>query len=259
MTETNTGTADVPSAPAVPVRTVPRWFAILQTIAVCGIPTQVVVFIGLVFTTDLIDLGSLSNGYPLSLEATAIITLLDTALIALLIRVFLELGGEDSKTVFLGWRPVWPELWRGLAFVPVVFIALVIIINVIRLVAPGLDTVEVSPHEGYLANPMDAAVFVIVVVLGGGVREELQRAFILNRFEQALGGIRVGLVVFSLLFAVLHFDQGWDVALAIGILGVFWGVMYIKRRSAVFGMANHAGFNAAQVIVNAIARSAGGS
>ena len=65
--------------------------------------------------------------------------------------------------------------------------------------------------------------------------------------------------MFSLLFALLHFDQGWDLALAIGILGVFWGVMYIKRRSAVFGMVNHAGFNASHVIVASIARSVGGS
>ena len=237
----------------------PRWFAVIQTIAVCGIPTQLFVFIFLVFTTDLIDIGGLRNGEPLSLEAIAIITLLDTALIALLMRVFLELSGEDSKSVFLGNRRVWPELWRGLAFVPVVFISLLLLIALIRLVLPVLHTVEVSPLEQYMREPLEAAIFVVVVVLGGGVREELQRAFILHRFDQALGGIRVGLVVFSLLFAVLHFDQGWDLALAIGILGVFWGVMYIKRRSAVFSMANHAGFNASQVIVATIARSFGGS
>lgn len=258
MTETNIGTVEAPPAPAVRVPVVPRWFAVLQTIAVCGIPTQLFVVVFIVFTTDLISLSSLRAG-ELSLEAIAIVTLLDTALIALLIRVFLELSGEESKTVFLGGRRVWPELWRGLAFVPVVFIALQLLIVLIRLALPGLHTVEVSPLEQYMREPLEAAVFVVVVVLGGGVREELQRAFILHRFEQALGGIRVGLVVFSLLFALLHFDQGWDLALAIGILGVFWGVMYIKRRSAVFGMANHAGFNASQVIVATIARSFGGS
>jgi membrane protease YdiL (CAAX protease family) len=173
--------------------------------------------------------------------------------------VFLELSGEDSKTVFLGNRRVWPELWRGLALVPVVLVILQVLIVVIRLVLPGLHTVEVSPLEQYMRTPLEASVFIVVVVLGGGVREELQRAFILHRFEQALGGIRVGLVVFSLLFAVLHYDQGWDVALAIGLLGVFWGVMYIRRRSAVLGMANHAGFNASQIIVSMLARSFGGS
>jgi membrane protease YdiL (CAAX protease family) len=254
--DTNPATVEAPPAPAVRVPTIPSWFAVIQTIAVCGIPTQLFVFLLLFFTTDLIDLSRLDS---ISLEAVATITLLDTALIALLMRVFLELSGEDSKSVFLGNRRVWPEFWRGLVFVPVVFICLQILIVVIILVLPVLHTVEVSPLEQYMREPMEAAVFVVVVVLGGGIREELQRAFILHRFDQALGGIRVGLVLFSLLFAVLHFDQGWDVALAIGILGVFWGVMYIKRRSAVFGMVNHAGFNASQVILAAIARSAGGS
>jgi membrane protease YdiL (CAAX protease family) len=243
----------------VPARILPRWFALLQTIAVCGIPTQVLVVLVLFFTTDLINPSRATRIEDfLSLELMAITMLLDTALIALLIRVFLELSGEDSRTVFLGRRPSWPEFLRGLAFVPVVFVALQIIIAIIRLVLPQLQNVPVSPMERFMETPLEAAVFVVVVVLGGGVREELQRAFILHRFEQALGGIRVGLVVFSLLFAVLHFEQGWDVALAIGILGVFWGVMYIKRRSAVFGMTNHAGFNALQVVIGAFARSFGG-
>ena len=60
-----------------------------------------------------------------------------------------------------------------------------------------------------------------------------------------------------MLFGLLHFDQGWDVALAIGSLGLFWGVLYIKRRSAVMSMANHAGFNARQVAQVMIVRALG--
>ena len=97
----------------------------------------------------------------------------------------------------------------------------------------------------------------MVVVLGAGIKEELQRAFVLHRFDQGLGGIRLGLVLFSIMFGVLHFDQGWDVAIAIGLLGLFWGVLYIKRRSAVMSMVNHAGFNAAQVAQDMLARALG--
>ena len=88
-----------------------------------------------------------------------------------------------------------------------------------------------------------------MVVLAGGVREELQRAFIIHRFRQRLGGGLVGLAVYSLLFGLLHFDQGWDVAIAVGSLGLLWGILYIRRGSAVMSMTNHASFNAAQVII----------
>jgi hypothetical protein len=39
---------------------------------------------------------------------------------------------------------------------------------------------------------------------------------------------------------------------------VFWGLLYVKRRSAVMAMTNHAGFNAAQVVQGFLFRSLGG-
>jgi membrane protease YdiL (CAAX protease family) len=96
------------------------------------------------------------------------------------------------------------------------------------------------------------------VVLAGGVREELQRAFILRRFEQRLGGIRVGLVLFTIAFGALHLNQGIDVAIAVGSLGLSWGVVYARRWSAVFPIVNHAGFNALQVFQGVVLRSFGG-
>jgi membrane protease YdiL (CAAX protease family) len=249
--------AAVPAPPAgsvvVPVQPLPRWFAIVQAIAVSGVPTGLFVALVLILTTDMPPF----EGAGLSLEFLATVTLLDTALIALLIRVFLELSGEDSRGVFLGRRPVLGEMLRGIALVPVMFGAVTAVVLGLRAVAPWLHTVKVSPLEQFMKSPLDASIFLIVVVLGGGVREELQRAFILHRFKQCLGGYRVGLVVFSVVFGLLHWDQGGDVAIAIGLLGLFWGVLYVKRGSAVMGMTNHAGFNALQVAQGVLARTLG--
>ena len=48
-----------------------------------------------------------------------------------------------------------------------------------------------------------------------------------------------------------------DAALAVGLLGVIWGVLYVTRRSAVMAMANHAGFNAAQVLQLVLSKTLG--
>jgi len=247
----------VPAAPAQPapvrVAPLPAWFAIIQTVAVSGVPSQLLVAGVLILTTDMTPF----EGSGLSLEFLATVMLLDTALIALLIRVFLELSGETSRGVFLGRRPVLGEMLKGLLMVPVVFGAVTAIVLSLRFVAPWLHTVQVNPLEQYMGNPLDASIFLIVVVLGGGVKEELQRAFILHRFKQCLGGYRVGLVIFSIVFGLLHWDQGPDVAIAVGALGLFWGVLYIRRRSAVISMTNHAGFNALQVAQGVLAKSLG--
>jgi membrane protease YdiL (CAAX protease family) len=183
--------------------------------------------------------------------------LLDTALIALLIRVFLELGGEDSRSVFIGSKPAWGEVWRGLALLPVVLVGVTVIVLGVRAFVPSLHTVSTNPMEQYMRHPFDGAIFMVVVVLGGGLKEELQRAFILHRFDQAMGGLRVGLAVTSVIFGLLHATQGLDTALGVGLLGLLWGWLYIKRRSAVMSIVNHAGFDALQVIQGVLARTLG--
>lgn len=244
-------------APVARGKTIPRWLAALQALMVSGIPTQVVMALILIFGLRMspFDAGGVEAGF--SLEFTSMLLLFDTALTAILIRVFLEMTGEDSRTVFLGRRPLFGEALRGLALVPVVFIGVTVVTLGLRTIAPWLHNVETSPLLKYMGTPTEAAVFLVVVVLGAGVKEELQRAFILHRFEHYLGGRRVGLAVFSGWFGILHFDQGLDVAAAIGLLGLFWGVMYLRRRSAVLTMVNHAAFNAAQVGQVMLARMLG--
>jgi membrane protease YdiL (CAAX protease family) len=230
----------------------PRWAALTQVLLICGLPTQL-------FVAVLLFLGGVQpfNGPTISLEFFAMLSLIDTALVALLIRVFLTLSGETSRDVFIGVRPVGREIVRGLLLLPVAFGAVIAVIYGLGLVFPSLDNVRTSPVEAFMRTPFEAAIFMVVVVLAGGVREELQRAFILHRFEQRLYGQYLGLATFGLLFGALHYDQGFDVAIAIGLLGVLWGLLYIRRRSAVASMVNHASFNAAQVAQHVIAKTFG--
>ena len=242
-----------PAAPAVSVgpTSLPRWFAMIQAFLICGIPTQL-----LVAAVLMLGMGMQPfEGSALSLEFFATLSFLDTAVVALLILVFLTLSGETSRDVFIGRRSVKREVLRGLLLVPVIAIGVTAVVLGMRAVAPWMHNVSTNPLEGFMRTPLEAAIFAVVVVLAGGVREELQRAFILHRFRQCLGGVKLGLAIFSITFALLHLDQGYDVATAVGLLGLFWGVMYIRRGSAMLGMANHAGFNAAQVAQVFLARS----
>lgn len=228
-----------------------RWLAALQVVLVSGIPTQFV-------AAAILAIGlrmPLLDAHGVSFEFIAVVSLVDTAIIAMLIRFFLSLSGERSADVFVGPRPILGEALRGLAWLPLVFVGVTSLVLLIRAVAPWMHNVETSPFEAFLKTPGQAAIFLVVVVLAGGVREELQRAFILHRFDQRLGGARVGLVLFTIAFGAFHLDQGYDVALAICGLGLFWGLTYIRRRSAILPMVNHASFNAAQVIQIMLART----
>ena len=165
----------------------------------------------------------------------------------------MRLHGESPRQLWLGARPVARETLFGLALVPAIFLMVVVLLNALRLVAPWLHNVPSNPFEELASGSrVDAALFGVVAILAGGVREELQRAFLLRRFEQHLGGAAVGVAVLSVGFGLGHYLQGWDAIITTGALGLLWAVMYLRRRSSVAPLVSHAGFNSIEVLRVAI-------
>jgi membrane protease YdiL (CAAX protease family) len=140
------------------------------------------------------------------------------------------------------------EAVLGVLLVPAVFLVAALVLMVVHLLAPSLHNVSKNPLETLLGSPTRAVLFGLVVIVSGGLREEVQRAFILHRFEQHLGGARLGLVLSSLAFGAGHLIQGWDAAFATAALGALWGLLYLARRSIAAPAVSHAGFDLAQII-----------
>jgi len=216
--------------------------ALLEILICSDYPTQ----IALASMFAALGYGPLA-GQGLSVRYVALLSLTDTVLLLALIAMCLSASGERARDVFLGTRPSGREALAGL---PLTFVALMLGVAVLagmQRLAPWLHTVEHNPLQELIRTPRDAAVFAVVVVVAGGLREEIQRAFLLRRFEQWLGGARVGVVVTSAAFGAGHLVQGADAAIATGLLGAFWSVIYLRRRSVVAPIVSHAGFNLLQL------------
>ena len=160
--------------------------------------------------------------------------------------------------VFLGDLKVGLEIRRGLLLLPALWVLVVAMVSLLSIAFPNLHNVPTNLYGVYMDTPLKAGIFIVVVVLAGGVREELQRAFILHRFQH-MGGVYVGTrrlqpSAFGLLDTV---PQGFDVAIAVGVLGVIWGLIYIRRRSVVAPMVSHAGFDVVQVLQQVLLYSLG--
>ncbi len=219
-----------------------RAVALLQILLCSDYPTQ----IALAWLFGALGYGPVA-GQPLTVPYVALLSLTDTILLLALIAMFLSARGERARDVFLGTRSPWREALVGL---PLTFVALILgvaVLAAIQQMAPWLHTVEHNPLQDLIRTPRDAAVFAVVVVVAGGIREEIQRAFLLRRFEQWMGGAGVGVVVTSVAFGAGHLVQGADAAIATGLLGAFWSVIYLRRRSAVAPVVSHAGFNLLQL------------
>lgn len=208
-----------------------------------GYPTQLAL-VGLLTAmgiTPMVD-GALSPTFVFVLSG------LDTVLLLGLVFLFLRASNERPSGVLLGDRPFTRELGTGVLLVPALFALVVVLQLAIRAFAPSLHNVPVNPFESFLESPVVRAAFIMLVVVAGGVREELQRAFLLHRFEQRLGGGVVGLIVTSTAFGLGHTLQGWDAAVVTGALGAFWSAVYLARRSAVANVVSHGIFNVVQVL-----------
>jgi membrane protease YdiL (CAAX protease family) len=155
---------------------------------------------------------------------------------------------ESARHVLIGRRPVIREALLGIAVLPAVFMFVLLVVAVILRFAPQLHNVTRNPLEDMLSNRHDALIFAAVVMIAGGVREEIQRGFIVHRFGQYLGGAGWGIAVFSVFFGLGHIEQGIDAMIATGLLGVGWGLLYVARRSVIAPMVSHAGFNLAQIV-----------
>jgi membrane protease YdiL (CAAX protease family) len=220
-----------------------RIAAAAEVVLCSGFPTQLLLIVFLV-----------ALGFPLRTDDghlsppfVFLLSLLDTVLVIALVWAFLRLRGESARAVLIGARPVLREMLIGVALMPLLFVSVLVILLLILSVAPQLHNVPKNPLEDLLRTRGDAIVFAFVVMVAGGVREEVQRGFILHRFDQFLGGAAAGVIVFSVFFGLGHLEQGFDAAIATGTLGAFWGVVYVRRRSIVAPMVSHAGFNLAQL------------
>jgi membrane protease YdiL (CAAX protease family) len=228
---------------AAPVRTISRATALFEVLLCSGYPTQIAVAASIAA----LGVGTQGDGGRLNAVYVVALSLVDTAVLVALILGIMAAHGERPHTLFVGSRSPWREAALG---VPLILGALTLAIGLLgtlQLVAPWLHTVARNPLQDLLQTPRDALMFAVVVVVAGGVREELQRAFLLHRFEEHLGGARVGLLTTSVSFGAGHLLQGADAAIATGLLGAFWAAVYLRRRSVVAPMVSHAGFNLLQL------------
>ena len=227
--------------PTLPIE---RVGALIEVFLCSGLPTQILVFQAL--TSAGMPIRAEDGGWTPPFVVT--MALADMVLVLLLIGMFLRAHREPLAEFILGPRRPFREVLLGAALIPAAFLIVVVVLSLILTLRPSLHNVAVNPFERMLQTPRDAAIFAIVVMLAGGVREEVQRGFIVRRFDQYLGGAAIGIVLYSVLFGLGHLEQGYAAAIATGSLGAVWGVVYWRRKSIIAPIVSHAGFNLAQLV-----------
>jgi len=238
----------------------PQWPTWVEILLCSGYPTQIVLGKLLVVAgmTPWLPNGSTywygwavpglsTPAFSLSSTFVFVVSVLDTVVLLSLIFFLLRRRGERPLEVFFGGRRALPDIAAGVLSVPFVVMVVVGLMLAIQRVLPALHNVPDNPLEGLIGTGASPWIFLAVVIVAGGVREELQRAFLLRRFEH-LGGDDVGVLTLSIAFGLGHAVQGWDAAITTGSLGFAWAMLYLWRRSSIAPIVSHAGFNSIEVL-----------
>jgi membrane protease YdiL (CAAX protease family) len=228
----------------VPAAVRPTWPTWIEILLCSGYPSQLLV-------GQLLVLGGippqLSDG-TLSGTFVFALSLADSVLLIAMIVFLLMRRGERPLAVFLGGRAIQRETAIGVMSLPFILAMVMALTIGLRRVWPSLHNVPDNPLEALAGHGANVWLFLLVVIVAGGVREELQRAFLLHRFRGDLGQPWMGLLITSLSFGMGHTLQGLDAAIITGALGATWGAIYLKRDSAIASMVSHSLFNSAELL-----------
>jgi membrane protease YdiL (CAAX protease family) len=160
----------------------------------------------------------------------------------LLIALLLRVRGQTLSDLGYRSRPLKKEAFIGLLYVPLLFGFVAGIGLLFHFFLPDYVT-ETNPLLEMLQEPKDLVFFILSSLYAGGIQEEVQRAFILKRFESYLGGSVLGLAVWSTLFGLGHSVQGFDNAIKAGVLGLLFGILYLRRRDLSAPIISHAAYD----------------
>jgi uncharacterized protein len=173
--------------------------------------------------------------------------LIDSGITFVILGMILKAHGESLGDLGLRWKNLKPNLVLGLALVPLFFLTNALVETFFKAFLPRYYF-ETNPLTDPIRTPQELALFALTVLLAGGIREELQRAFILNRFRTYLGGAVTGLVVWSLLFGALHSVQHVQGVVLATVFGFSFGLIYLMTGSLIAPIVAHGAYDVLAVL-----------
>jgi membrane protease YdiL (CAAX protease family) len=156
--------------------------------------------------------------------------------------VFMLLGKEQPRDIGFRSERFWGQLLIGSAFgLGLALVDHLAVGNLMKTLAPETFNEGMRMLAEFMGK-INIVVWILAALFMGGFIEELQRLFIITRFERCFGtvGIVLALVMESLLQGAGHAYQGPERSFIYIFVGLAFGLVYLRKRSAVEAMACHA-------------------
>jgi uncharacterized protein len=168
--------------------------------------------------------------------------LLESAFTFLFLLVILKAHSETISSLGLRWIRWKSNFFIGLAFAPFLLIINAFVAVIFRNFLPDYY-LEKNPLTESIQTPLQLGLFIVTALIAGGIKEELQRAFIIRRFGRYLGGAGLGLLIWSFAFGAGHYVQGVQGIVTATIYGLIFGLLYLIRGSLIGPIVAHGAYD----------------
>jgi membrane protease YdiL (CAAX protease family) len=168
--------------------------------------------------------------------------LTESAIALALLAVILKFHKETLLDLGLHWNRWKRHLIRGLMLVPCLFFINALVSIVFKLYLPQYY-IEKNPLTDLIRTPQQLILIIFSALIAGGIKEELQRAFIITRFRLHLGSAGLGLVLWSVAFGLGHYIQGVQGVFVATIYGFVFGLIYILSGSLIAPIVAHSAYD----------------
>ncbi|MBN2430283.1 MAG: CPBP family intramembrane metalloprotease [Acidobacteria bacterium] len=184
-----------------------------------------------------------------SAESLFLYLMLSTILILLVVVILQHLHRREPELTlrFMPRQRLYSNTLFALLAVPVFIVFMLGAGSFFNVVFPG-SVPERNPLLELIRTPDHLLLFMISSIFAGGFREEVQRAFVINRTAVFFWSPYLGLVAWSLFFGLQHYTQGLAAIFITAVLGLGFGLMYIWRKNIYLPFFTHACFNGAVLI-----------
>jgi membrane protease YdiL (CAAX protease family) len=181
--------------------------------------------------------------HPLnSARVLGIFLLLESGITFLFLALILKVRRETICSLGLRWNRWKSHLALGFALVPFLFMINGVVALVFRTYFPRYY-LEKNPLTDLIHTPQQLALIIFSALIAGGIKEELQRAFVLTRFRFYLGGAGLGLILWSLAFGAGHYVQGVQGIVVAATYGLIFGAIYILSGSLIAPIVAHSAYD----------------
>jgi membrane protease YdiL (CAAX protease family) len=179
-----------------------------------------------------------SAGLMTDAISTSLYLLLESVITFLLLAMLLKLNSESIRDLGLHWARWRPNVIAGMIVVPFLFIINLFVAYIFQKYFSKYF-LETNPLLEIIRTPQQLGLFIFSALIAGGIKEELQRAFILSRFRKYLGGSLAGLVLWSIAFGAGHYAQGVQGIVVASIFGFIFGMIYLISGSLIAPIVAH--------------------